>query len=97
MLAIDHEIQSPPVDPVLELRNGIIKQAVLDYKKALKKLDKNPEDKIWYRMKQDCIRFFHSEWFKTLCQMDNAHVDGDEIIRYLNDQHQAEKRAQKKG
>ena len=45
---------------------AIIKQAIIDYSKALKTLKKNPKNTEEYRMKNDCEKFFRSDFFESL-------------------------------
>ncbi len=44
------------------LAAAIINMAVEDRKKALKKLEKNPEDEASKNMVKDCEMFFSSAW-----------------------------------
>ena len=45
-----------------ELANAIILLAVKDYRKALKFDERG--------VKRECVRFFRSEWFKSLTKLD---------------------------
>lgn len=58
-----------------ELANAIIFRAVRDYQHALIKLHFNPNSKEAASEELVLRRFFHSEWFDTLCDM-----DGDALI-----------------
>lgn len=51
------------------LANGIIMQACKDYKRALKKLKKNPNKYEHLKTKRDCEKFFRSQWFKALTNL----------------------------
>lgn len=67
------------------LANGIILQAVKDYKKALRTLKRahNPlSAKALYarQVKAECEEFFHGEWFKTLTE-----IDGNKIIQRMRE------------
>lgn len=61
-----------------DLASAIIIQAVKDWRKAVKTLKKRP----WYgpakQMKEECERFFRSQWFAELTD-----VDGNFILRKL--------------
>jgi hypothetical protein len=61
------------------LANAIILRAVRDYRKALKKLAKFPDDIIAMSRKQEVERFFRSRWFKVLTSL-----DPEMLIRKLN-------------
>ena len=58
------------------LANAIVKQAVVDYKEPLRKLEKNPNDKEAKRDAERIERFFHSGWYTQLTS-----IDGDWLIR----------------
>ena len=58
------------------LANAIVKQAVVDYKEPLRKLEKNPNDKEAKRDAERIERFFHSGWYTQL-----TGIDGDWLIR----------------
>lgn len=67
------------------LANGIILQAVKDYKKALRTLKKgyNPlSDKALNarQIKAECEEFFNGIWFKTLTE-----IDGDKVIQRMRE------------
>ncbi len=64
-----------------ELANVVILQAVMDYRQALRQLKQNPEYKKAVTMKQDCERFFQSEWFEYLTK-----VDGPRLMRELREE-----------
>ena len=53
-------------DGYADLANGIVMQAVKDYRWALKTLKSEPKDKQANKMKRDVERFFKSKWFKSL-------------------------------
>lgn len=58
------------------LINGIIKQAIQDYEHALRLIRKNPNDIGASHQIASIRKFFRSEWFSFLCD-----VDGESIIR----------------
>ena len=61
-----------------ELANAIVLQAVKDWRKAVKTLKKKPRKESAKQMKEECERFFRSEWFEELTS-----VDGSVILRKL--------------
>ena len=61
------------------LANAIIVQAAKDYAKALRRLKKFPHDKDTQYVKQDCERFFRSDWFEVLTDL-----DGEVLIQRMN-------------
>ena len=64
--------------PYEELANAIVMQAVKDWRKAVKTLKKRPRHEPSKQMKEDCERFFRSQWFEDLTD-----VDGSFILRKL--------------
>ena len=62
------------------LANAIVKQAVVDYKEPLRKLEKNPNDKEAKRDAERIERFFHSGWYTQLTS-----IDGDWLIRKIRE------------
>lgn len=58
------------IEPYENLANAIVEQAVEDYKTALLKLERNPNNK---HAKLDAFRlerFFHSDWYGKLTELD---------------------------
>ena len=64
-------------DPYKELANAIVLKAVRDYRMARKK-GKSREAKL---MIKDCERFFRSEWFTMLTD-----VDGQMLLQRLQEE-----------
>ena len=64
-----------------KLANAIILQAVKDYRAAKKKLKKQPTNKDAEIMIKDTERFFRSDWFTALTD-----VDGSVILRKLQEE-----------
>ncbi len=64
-----------------KLANAIILQAVKDYRAAKKKLKKQPTKKDAEIMIKDTERFFRSDWFTAL-----TNVDGEVILRKLREE-----------
>ena len=52
------------------LANGIVEQAVKDYRAALKTLRKHPDSKAAMETAMEVERFFHSQWYDQLTQID---------------------------
>lgn len=65
-------------NPYEALANAIILQAVTDYRAALKKVKKNPQNKIAIDEALQIERFFRSQWYQTLTS-----VDGEFLINKL--------------
>ena len=68
-------------DPYERLANAIILQAVTDYRAALKRIKRKPED--WETI-DEALRvesFFRSGWYSQLTA-----VDGEYLIRRLQDE-----------
>lgn len=61
-----------------DLANAIILQAVKDYRVALKCLKKNPGDRDAKADRDAIERFFRSQWYQALTD-----VDGDKLINAL--------------
>lgn len=57
---------------------AIVRQALIDYRKALKSLKKNPNNIDKYRMKNECETFFSSEYFTLL-----TNLDGDYLLKNM--------------
>ena len=69
------------IDPYEKLANAIIMQAVKDYRAANKKLKKQPTNKDAELMVLDTEKFFRSDWFTALTD-----VDGAVILRKLQEE-----------
>ncbi len=65
-------------DAYEDLANAIVLQAVEDWRKAVKTLKKRPRYEAAKQMRDDCEKFFRSEWFEAL-----TNVDGSIILRKL--------------
>ena len=57
-------------DGYSDLANAIILQAVKDYRDALKKLHKRRKNEVAEQSKNQVERFFYSEWFIALTEID---------------------------
>lgn len=60
------------------LANAIVLQAVKDWRMAVRTLKKRPRYEAAKQMRDECERFFRSEWFEELTD-----VDGSVILRKL--------------
>lgn len=65
-------------EPYENLANAIVMQAVKDYREARHKLRRRPKNADAQLMIEDCERFFQSEWFETL-----TNVNGEVILKKL--------------
>ena len=66
------------MDPYKELMNAVVLQAADDYRRALKTLKEDPDDRDAALMKEEVEQFFRSQWFTAL-----AGIDGDWLIQKL--------------
>lgn len=67
-------MKSTNIEPEQLLANAIIKKAVDDYRVAVKHLKKG-RNRIWAEhTKEECMRFFRSEWFKVLTDVDPEYL-----------------------
>ncbi len=66
------------MDPYEMLRNAIVLKAVKDWRLAVHKLEKQPESIYSQSVRDNCERFFLSDWFEKLTGM-----DGSVILRKL--------------
>ena len=67
-------------DPYQNLDNAIVAQAAQDYLSALKKLKKNPRNRMAMDEAMQLEKFFHSGWYGVL-----TGVDPDYLIRKLRE------------
>ena len=66
------------MSPEESLANAIVIRACDDYRKALKKLKRNPEHTDSLHTKFECEEFFRSDWYEMLTS-----VDGEFLIKKL--------------
>ena len=66
------------MEPYEEFRNAIVLQGVKDWRLAIKQIKKQKNLFGAGNSRDDCERFFRSNWFKTLTGM-----DGSTILRKL--------------
>lgn len=69
------------LDPYDELANAIVLQATKDYRDANKKLEKGRRNQEAERVKNECLRFFRSQWFSVLTE-----IDAEFLIRRLDEE-----------
>lgn len=69
----------PNEDGYTKLANGIVLQAVKDYRDALRRLKKNPYNNMALSTKREVEWFFRSNWFEVLTS-----IDPEMLIRELN-------------
>ena len=69
-------------DPYENLANAIVLSAVADYRKALKRLSKNPGSDSAKAEVESQERFFRSRWYSVLTS-----VDGEYLIRKLRSEY----------
>lgn len=72
------------LDPYELLANGIVLQAVRDYREANRKLRGGRKNVDAQFMKNECLRFFRSGWFQTLTS-----VNAEYLIRKLDQEVEA--------
>ena len=65
-------------EPYERLANAIILQAASDYRKNLKKLKKNPQNRDVMKEVLQIEKFFYSPWYQVLTT-----VDGEFLIQKL--------------
>jgi len=65
-------------EPYERLANAIILQAASDYRRDLKKLKKNPQNRDVMNDALQIEKFFHSPWYQVLTT-----VDGEFLIQKL--------------
>ena len=52
------------------LANAIIEQAAKDYRDAIHRLKRYPDSKVAMETAMEVERFFHSDWYATLTDID---------------------------
>lgn len=68
-------------DPYERLANAIILQAASDYRRNLKKLKKNPQNRDVMNEALQMEKFFRSPWYQVLTT-----VDGEFLIQKLREE-----------
>ena len=64
----------------IELANAIIAQAAKDYRAALNQLSLNPNDKVAQRERNSIERFFRSDYFSIL-----TNLNGEVLLAKLKE------------
>ena len=62
------------IPPEQMLANAIIIQAADDYRTSLRRLKLNRMNREYLRMKEECERFFQSQWFEQLTNVDGKAI-----------------------
>ena len=62
------------IPPEQMLANAIIIQAADDYRTSLRRLKLNRMNLEYLRMKEECERFFLSQWFEQLTNVDGKTI-----------------------
>ena len=68
-------------DPYENLANAVIVTAADDYRSAMKKLQKDPDNILARSTVDECASFFRSAWFEIL-----SDADGEYILQRLRDE-----------
>ena len=68
-------------EPYEKFANAIILSAVADYRAALKKVKRNPQNKVAIDEALQIEKFFRSSWYQQLTS-----IDGEFLIRRLQDE-----------
>ena len=66
------------INPIEELANAIVYRAAKDYKRALRRLKKDPEDEKMQIRKEEVENFFRSQW---CCQLTD--LNGEVLIEKI--------------
>lgn len=84
------------VDCYQNLANAIILQAVKDYKKVLRRLARNPQNQDAQREKKHLERFFFSQWYGILTDLDPKLLISGVMKRMHIEEEERRKRKQAK-
>lgn len=84
------------VDCYQNLANAIILQAVKDYKKVLRRLARNPQNQDAQREKKRLERFFFSQWYGILTDLDPKLMISGVMKRMHSEEEERRKRKQAK-
>lgn len=61
-------------NPYEKLANAIVLQAVSDYRRALRKVKKNPKNRVAIDEVLQIEKFFRSEWYQVLTSVDGEYL-----------------------
>ena len=64
------------LDPYQALANAVVQNAAEEYRAALKRLNKDPENVIAKAEVQELKRFFRSQWYEVLTEVDGEYLIG---------------------
>lgn len=84
------------VDCYQNLANVIILQAVKDYKKVLRRLARNPQNQDAQREKKRLERFFFSQWYGILTDLDPKLLISGVMKRMHSEEEERRKRKRAK-
>ena len=62
------------LDPYQALANAVVQNAAEEYRAALKRLNKDPENVIAKAEVQELKRFFRSQWYEVLTEVDGEYL-----------------------
>lgn len=62
------------MDPYQNLANAIVLQAVRDYRSAMRRLRKNPQNREAKEERDSLLRFFHSRWYSCLTDVNPEYL-----------------------
>lgn len=62
------------LDPYQALANAVVQNAAEEYRAALKRLDKDPDNVIAKAEVQELKRFFRSQWYEVLTEVDGEYL-----------------------
>ena len=74
-------MKRPELDPYQELANAIVVMAAKDYRHALRIQRRNPKSTAAQSQIDSLERFFRSDWYKVLTD-----VDGEMLIKRMREE-----------
>ncbi len=74
-------MKRPELDPYQELANAIVIMAAKDYRHALRIQRRNPDSQAAMIKIDEIERFFRSDWYRLLTD-----VDGEMLIKKLREE-----------
>ena len=82
---VENPLQAAMIDEAfLNLAEAIVIQAGRDYRKVLGFLEQSPDNEALVNYQKDLEDFFHSEWFRDLCNL-----DGDSLLHRIQREQKA--------
>ena len=70
-----------PINEWENLANAIVVQATKDYRKALKVLKRDPDNKVQQGKIEELENFFYSQWYEGLTR-----VNADYILEHIREE-----------